>query len=46
MPTVPSTPDNLGQNTAVGGDPITSYVYTSTANGGANDPTGAPTAWS
>ena len=33
---------NQNQNTAQGGDPITSYVYTSIANSGANDPTGAP----
>ena len=37
---------NPNQNTAEGGDPITSYVYTSAANSGANDATSAPTAWS
>ncbi len=37
-----TTSDNLGQNTAVGGDPITSCVYTT--EGAGNDPTGAPTA--
>ncbi len=37
---------NQNQNTAQGGDPITSYVYTSIANSGATIPPARPMAWS